>query len=76
MRAKPKTVVPASALVTRAGAKAVFVLEGETVRMRTVVVGEKIGNGFELVQGPAVGARVVANPPATLLDGHRVKEKS
>jgi HlyD family secretion protein len=73
---KAKTVVPASALVERAGAKVVFVLEGESVRMRTVSLGEKIADGYELLDGPAAGTRVVAEPPATLADGHRVKEKT
>jgi HlyD family secretion protein len=76
MQVKPKSVVPASALVTRGGAKVVFVLEGEAVRMRAVSLGEKIGEGYELVDGPSAGTRVVARPPPTLADGHRVKEKS
>jgi hypothetical protein len=41
-----------------------------------VTLGEKTGNGYELIDGPAPGARVVADPPATLADGHKVKEKS
>jgi RND family efflux transporter MFP subunit len=73
---KPKTVVPASALADRGGAKVVFVVDGDSVRMRTVTLGEKTGNGYELIDGPAPGARVVADPPATLADGHKVKEKS
>jgi HlyD family secretion protein len=75
MAAKSKTVVPGSALVDRGGAKVVFVVDGDSVRMRTVTLGEKIGSGYELVDGPAPGARVVANPPATLADGHHIKEK-
>jgi len=73
--AKPKPVVPASALAERSGAKVVFVIDGDAVHMRTVRVGEKLGSGYELIEGPAAGTRVVANPPATLADGHRVKER-
>jgi multidrug efflux pump subunit AcrA (membrane-fusion protein) len=72
---KAKPVVPASALADRGGAKVVFVLEGEAVRMRSVTLGEKIGSGYELIDGPAPGTRIVSDPPATLADGHRVKEK-
>jgi RND family efflux transporter MFP subunit len=75
LAAKAKPVVPASALADRGGAKVVFVLEGEAVRMRAVTLGEKIGSGYELKDGPAPGTRIVSDPPATLADGHRVKEK-
>jgi HlyD family secretion protein len=75
MKAETKTVVPESAVVDRAGAKVVFVLEDETVRMRTVALGPKLGSGYELLDGPKVGARLVAEPPAALKDGQRVKER-
>lgn len=77
LKEKPKTIVPASALVDRGGTKVLFVLEEDgVVRMRNVTVGAELGGGFEVVDGPAAGTRVVANPPATLADGQRVKEKS
>jgi RND family efflux transporter MFP subunit len=75
MKAETKTIVPASAVVDRGGAKVVFVLEEETVRMRTVALGEKLGEGYELKDGPAVGTRLVSEPPAKLADGQRVKER-
>ena len=34
------------------------------------------GDGFELIKGPAPGAQLVKNPPATLADGQRVQEKN
>lgn len=76
LQEKPKTIVPASALVERGGTKVLFVLEDGVVRMRNVTVGAEIGGGLEVLEGPAAGTRVVANPPATLVDGQRVKEKS
>jgi RND family efflux transporter MFP subunit len=76
LQQKAKTVVPASAVVERGGAKVVFVLDGEAVRMRNVTLGERIGSGFELLDGPEVGARLVAEPPPDLTDGQQVKEKS
>jgi HlyD family secretion protein len=75
MREKSKLVVPASALAERGGAKVVFVVEGGTARMRVVRLGAAIGSGYELIEGPEAGARVVAKPPATLDDGQRVREK-
>jgi HlyD family secretion protein len=72
----PKKIVPKSAVAERAGAKVVFTLEGDKVRMLPVRVGESFANGFVLAQGPNPGTRVVSSPPATLQDGQRVKEKS
>jgi multidrug efflux pump subunit AcrA (membrane-fusion protein) len=63
-------------VVDRGGAKVVFVLDGEAVRMRNVTLGERIGSGFELLDGPEVGARLVVEPPPDLTDGQQVKEKS
>jgi RND family efflux transporter MFP subunit len=76
LEAKAKTVVPASAVTERNGAKVVFVFEGEAARMRTVTLGEKMGSGYELLQGPEPGTRLVAEPPPDLADGQQVKEKS
>jgi RND family efflux transporter MFP subunit len=76
LEAKAKTVVPASAVTERNGAKVVFVFEGEAARMRTITLGEKMGSGFELLQGPEPGTRLIAEPPPDLADGQQVKEKS
>ena len=74
MSQKSKLVVPASAVTERAGAKVVFVLDGGQVRMRNVKLGEKIANGFEVLEGPPAGTRVVRDPPPELSDGREVKE--
>ena len=76
LQQKPKTVVPASAIVERGGGKVVFALDGERVRMQPVSLGAAMGGGFELLSGPAAGTRVVATPAADLADGQQVKEKS
>jgi HlyD family secretion protein len=73
--AKAKPVVPAAALAERAGGKVVFVVDAGKVRMRAVRVGDAIGGAYELLDGPAVGTRLVADPPSTLADGQSVKEK-
>lgn len=76
MKQKPKPVVPAIALADRAGAKVVFVLEGDQVRMVPVSLGPEFGRGFELASGPAPGTRLISNPSVQLTDGQRVKEKA
>jgi multidrug efflux pump subunit AcrA (membrane-fusion protein) len=71
----PKTIVPDTSLAERGGSKVVFVLEGEQVRMTPVTLGAAFGSGFELVEGPRPGTRVIKNPDAKLSDGQRVKER-
>lgn len=75
MREPAKVVVPAAALADRGGAKVVFVLEDDAVRMMPVTLGEAVGSGFELVEGPAAGTKIVRAPSAELADGQTVKRK-
>ena len=74
--AKPKTVVPRAAIVERAGRKSVFVVRDGKLELVPVTVGDEIESGFELVDGPPPGTRVVKNPAETLRDGQAVKEGS
>jgi RND family efflux transporter MFP subunit len=71
----PKKVVPANALADRAGVKVVFVIDSGKLRMTPVKVGGPVGNGFELLEGPEPGAKLVSNPSPQLVDGLEVKEK-
>lgn len=75
MQEPPKVVVPSSAITERGGAKVVFVIDGGRVRMRPVTLGAPIGNGFELIEGPPSGTRLVKDPPKELTDGRDVKER-
>ncbi len=75
IKEKPKTVVPGNALADRSGSKVVFVVNDGVARMTPVKIGPPFANGFELVEGPAPGTRVVAQPPVELSDGQRIKEK-
>jgi HlyD family secretion protein len=75
IREKPKTVVPARAVVEQEGSKFVFVVGDGTVKRAPVKIGPAFGGGFELVEGPAPGTRVVSDPPPALSDGQRIKEK-
>jgi HlyD family secretion protein len=72
---KPKKVIPGSALADRGGAKVVFVVDGGKLRMTPVTLGAPVGSGFELVDGPPAGTKLVSNPPADLVDGREIKEK-
>lgn len=69
-----KVVVPAAAIDERDGAKIVWVLEDGMVHMRPITIGEPVGPGFELLDGPPPGTNIVREPPATLADGQSVKE--
>ena len=75
MQAPPKTIVPGSALATLSGAKIVYVFDDGKVRATPVELGPAFGTGFELARGPTPGTKIVNNPPASLPDGQRVKEK-
>jgi RND family efflux transporter MFP subunit len=72
----PKKVVPGAAIAERAGAKVVFVLDEGRVRMVPIVLGPAFGGGYELVDGPAPGTKVVSGPASSLGDGQAIKERS
>lgn len=72
----PKLFVPGSAVAERGGEKVVFRLDDGRVRRVRVKLGPPMAGGFELVEGPGDGTRVVANPPSSLDDGYPVREES
>ena len=76
MREPAKVVLPGAALTQRGGRKVVFVVADGKARLTPIAVGARVGDGFVLVQGPAPGTRVVANPPAAMNDGSPVKERN
>jgi HlyD family secretion protein len=76
MKEKPKVVVPGAAVIDRKGAKAVFVVEDEKVRLTPVTLGAAFGDGFEVEQGPPPGTKVVKSPPDVLQDGGKIKERT
>lgn len=75
MKEPPKRVVPAAAVVERGGAKVVFTIDQGKVKMVPVTLGAVTGAGFELLDGPQPGTRIVSNPAAELSDGQSVKDK-
>jgi HlyD family secretion protein len=70
----PKLVVPTGAIVQRAGADVVFVLDDGSVRMTTVKLGPPFAGGRELQTPLPAGTRVVLDPSPDLVDGKQVKE--
>jgi RND family efflux transporter MFP subunit len=68
-------LVPANTIVQRDGKSVVFTLEGERARMRAVTPGQTYADQ-RLVEGIAIGARIVRDPPAELVDGARVTSKT
>lgn len=71
-----KLVVPTHAVVQRAGATVVFVVDNGKATMEPVTVGAATSDGVELMSGPPAGTRVVLNPPSSLADGLSVKERT
>ncbi|MCS6915740.1 MAG: efflux RND transporter periplasmic adaptor subunit [Myxococcales bacterium] len=76
MQQPPRLVVPAAAVAERGGARVVFVIEGDRVRMTPVELGGAFGSGFELKSGPPAGTRVVRDPDPSLSDGRKIKERN
>ncbi len=75
LKAAPKKVVAADAVVDRGGRKVVMVVDNGVVRAAAVTVGAPIGGSVELLDGPATGAHVVSAPTPEIVDGSKVKEK-
>jgi HlyD family secretion protein len=71
-----KKIVPGGAVTERAGSRVVFVLDSGKVRQEQVTLGARFGDGYELLEGPAPGTKIVSDPPGALTDGQAVKERS
>ena len=71
----PKKVIPASAVAERSGAKVAFVVDNGKARQVTLTLGPAISGGFELLDGPAAGTKLIKSPSAALVDGQPIKEK-
>jgi multidrug efflux pump subunit AcrA (membrane-fusion protein) len=64
-------LVPQSAVLEHGQIRSVHVVEGDTTRLRFVVVGEARGNWREILSGLTAGEKIVVAPPALLADrGH------
>jgi RND family efflux transporter MFP subunit len=74
LKQAPKKVVAREAIVDRNGSRALFVVEDGKLRLVAVNTGEPVGSAVELLDGPAVGAKVVRKPTGDNFDGQRIKE--
>ncbi|HKT79136.1 MAG TPA: efflux RND transporter periplasmic adaptor subunit [Vicinamibacterales bacterium] len=68
--------VPIGALFRRGEQWAVFLFEGDRVRLQPVEVGARNQTEAELRQGLSEGQRVVLHPPDTLVDGSKATERT
>lgn len=70
---KPKLVISAAAIVSKDGAKYVFVIKENVLARRNVTLGDAIGGSVEVLQGLSAGESVVLKPAENLTDGMKVK---
>ncbi len=76
LKAAPKLIAPADAVVERGGRKVLFTLDEGHARMVPVTVRGPFGdNALELADGPTTGPRVIRRPDDNIRDGVSVKEK-
>ena len=68
----PGLLVPATAVRTVSGTARVFVINGDRVEERVVMVGQAVGERVELTSGVKAGERVVASDVDRVVDGVRV----
>ncbi len=64
--------IPADVIRQRGQLNGVFVVEGDTLRLRWVRLGQRLEGAVELLAGPPVGALLVRAPSLELADGRPV----
>jgi multidrug efflux pump subunit AcrA (membrane-fusion protein) len=76
LKAAPKLVAPADAVVERDGRRVVFTVDDDRVRAIPVTVKGPFGDsGLELADGPPTGTKIIRRPDDKIKDGVTVKEK-
>ncbi len=65
-------LVPQSAVLERGQIRSVYVVEGDTARLRFVTLGEGRDGQREVLSGLTAGERIIVTPPQLLADGGRV----
>jgi hypothetical protein len=68
-------LIPREAVATAGGATRVFVVAGEVVRERAVVLGEETAGSVAVREGLTGGETLVLRPTPDLKDGDRVRVK-
>jgi multidrug efflux pump subunit AcrA (membrane-fusion protein) len=65
-------LAPQSAVLERGQIRYVYVVEGDTARLRLVTLGEARGDQHEVLSGLTAGERIIVMPAPLLSDGSRV----
>jgi RND family efflux transporter MFP subunit len=65
-------LVPQSAVLERGQVRSVYVVEGDTARLRIVTLGEGRDDQREVLSGLTTGERIIVRPSPLLADGARV----
>jgi RND family efflux transporter MFP subunit len=65
-------LIPSNALMTRAEGPQVLIASGDSVRYRSVQIGDDLGKQVEVVSGLLGSEAVVMNPKDSLRDGTKV----
>jgi RND family efflux transporter MFP subunit len=73
--AKPRILIPKSAVQSEGGRSVVFLVRDDRVERRAVTVGAPEGDQVEVVSGLTSGDRIVVDGFDGLADGTRVKER-
>lgn len=69
---QPRLAVPATAVIRRGEADAVFVMRGGKAVLTPVTLGEPLGDMRAVAKGLTAGEKVILSPPAELRDGDAV----
>jgi multidrug efflux pump subunit AcrA (membrane-fusion protein) len=65
-------LVPQSAVLERGQVRTVYVVEGDTARLRLITLVEPRDNRREILSGLTAGEKIIVAPPPLLSDGRRV----
>ena len=65
-------LIPQSAVVERGQIRSVYVVDGDTARLRFVTLGDARHDQREVLSGLTAGGKVIVAPPPLLADGGRV----
>jgi multidrug efflux pump subunit AcrA (membrane-fusion protein) len=71
-RKRGALLVRQSAVLERGQIRSVYVVEGDTARLRFVTLGERRDDQREILSGLTVGERIIVTPPPLLSDGAHV----
>ena len=72
VRRREAFLVPRSAVLERGQIRSVYVVEGDTARLRFITLGEGRDEQREVLTGLTTGERIIITPPPLLADGGRV----